>query len=142
MTDGNVVDYDVVKADILADCLKFGSVKEIAYDPWNATQIALQLQAEGATVIEFGQGFRSMSEPTKELEKLVQAGGLAHGGHPVLRWMAGNATVETDAAGNLKPSKKKSTERIDGVVGLVMGLGRAIANPPDGEQWDGKVEVI
>ncbi len=124
-TDGNVVDYDVVKAAVAEACVKY-QVREIAYDPWSATQIALQLQSEGATMVEFGQGFRSMSEPTKELEKLVLAGAVAHGGHPVLRWMANNTSVETDPAGNLKPSKKKSTDRIDGIVATVMALGRAI----------------
>ena len=127
MTDGNVVDYEVVKADILADAKRY-VIRDIAYDTWNATQIALQLQAEGASVIEFGQGFRSMSEPTKELEKLILAGKLAHGGNPVLRWMANNVSVEQDAAGNLKPSKKKSTERIDGIVAMIMALGRAMVS--------------
>jgi phage terminase large subunit-like protein len=130
LTDGNVIDYDIIKASILEDGRKF-EVREIAYDPWNATQIALQLQAEGATAIEFGQGYRSMSEPTKELEKLVLAGAMAHGGNPVLRWMASNVSVEQDPAGNLKPSKKKSTERIDGIVALVMALGRAMVNPAE-----------
>lgn len=126
-TDGNVVNYDAIKAGILADGKKF-EIREIAYDPWNATQIALQLQADGLPVVEFGQGFRSMSEPTKELEKLVISSLIAHGGHPVLRWMAGNVATEMDPAGNIKPSKRKSTERIDGIVMLIMALGRALAN--------------
>jgi phage terminase large subunit-like protein len=67
-----------------------------------------------------------MSAPTKELEKLVMGRQLFHGGNPVLRWMAGNVTVERDAAGNIKPSKKKSTERVDGIVALAMALGRAM----------------
>jgi phage terminase large subunit-like protein len=137
LTEGNVVDYDVVKAQIAADAKTF-DLQEVAYDPWNATQIALQLQADGATVVEFGQGYRSMSEPTKELEKLVTSGRLAHAGNPVLRWMAGNAAVESDPAGNLKPSKKKSTERIDGVVALVMGLGRAIMKPDETSVYESR----
>lgn len=131
LTEGNVVDYAFVVAQVRADARAFG-VRSIAYDPWSATQIALQLQDDGATMVEFGQGFKSMSEPTKELEKLVVSGGLAHGGNAVLRWMASNVSVEEDAAGNKKPSKKKSTERIDGIVGLVMGLGLALVNPSDG----------
>jgi phage terminase large subunit-like protein len=130
-TPGNVVDYDFIKASVLEDGTRFG-IKEIAYDPWAATQIALQLQAEGATVIEFGQGYKSMSEPSKELEKLVQSETLAHGAHPVLKWMASNTTVESDAAGNIKPSKGRSTEKIDGIVSLVMAIGRAICNPDEG----------
>ncbi len=71
-----------------------------------------------------------MTAPTKELEKLVVSCKLRHGGHPVLRWMASNVAVELDAAGNLKPSKKKSTERIDGIVAAIMALGRALSQPP------------
>ncbi len=67
-----------------------------------------------------------MTSPTKEWEKLVVSGKLRHGGNPVLRWMASNVAVEIDAAGNLRPSKKKSTERIDGIVAGVMALGRAL----------------
>lgn len=131
LTPGNVVDYDFIKQQVSEDAKRF-DVREVAYDPWNATQIALQLQDSGATVVEFGQGFRSMSEPTKELEKLVLSGGIAHGGNPVLRWMASNVSIEADAAGNIKPSKKKSTDRIDGIVTLCMALGRAIATPGGG----------
>ncbi len=70
-----------------------------------------------------------MSGPTKELEKLVVSGKLRHENNPVLRWMASNVSLETDAAGNLKPSKKKSTERIDGIVATIMALGRAMQQP-------------
>jgi phage terminase large subunit-like protein len=101
-------------------------VKEIAYDPWNATHIALRLQDEGARMIEFRQGFRSMAAPTRELEKLIVSRKLAHGGNPVTRWMAANVAVAQDPAGNLKPAKDKSTERIDGIVALIMALGRAM----------------
>lgn len=132
LTPGDVVDYDFVKQSLLDDARKF-DLKEIAYDPWNATQIAIQLQDSGATVVEFRQGYASMSEPTKELEKLIVSRKVAHGGHPVLRWMASHVAVEMDAAGNVKLSKKKSTERIDGLVATVMGLGRALAAPPEVE---------
>ena len=71
-------------------------------------------------------GFRDVTSPTKEWEKLVVSAKLRHGGHPVLRWMASNVAVEIDAAGNLKPSKKKGTERIDGIVAGIMALGRAL----------------
>ena len=101
-------------------------VKEIAYDPWNATHIALRLQDEGATMVEFRQGFRSMAAPTRELEKLIVSKKLAHGGNPVTRWMAANVAVAQDPAGNLKPAKDKSTERIDGIVATIMAIGRAI----------------
>jgi phage terminase large subunit-like protein len=72
------------------------------------------------------QGFRSMAAPTRELEKLIVSRKLAHGGNPVTRWMASNVAVAQDPAGNLKPAKDKYTERIDGIVALIMALGRAI----------------
>jgi phage terminase large subunit-like protein len=77
-------------------------------------------------MIEFRQGFRSMAAPTRELEKLIVSRQLAHGGNPVTPWMAANIAVAQDLAGNLKPAKDKSTERIDGIVALVMALGRAM----------------
>jgi phage terminase large subunit-like protein len=130
-TPGNVVDYDFIKAAILDDARRF-TIRGIAYDPWNATQISLQLAADGANVMEFRQGYHSMSEPTKELEKLVLQKAIAHGGNAVLRWMAGNTAVDMDPAGNMKPSKKKSTERVDGIVATVMALGLAIGQPVEG----------
>lgn len=130
-TDGNVVNYNVIEKRILEDCARF-TVLELAYDRWNATQIITNLDDEGVNVIGFGQGFQSMSAPTKELEKLVISKELAHGGHPILRWMAGNVAVKQDPAGNLKPAKDKSTEKIDGIVALIMALGRAIVQEGEG----------
>jgi phage terminase large subunit-like protein len=129
MTPGNVVDYDVVRTRI-NELGRIFQVREIAVDPWNATQLSTQLQGDGFEVVNFGQGYKDMTSPAKELEKLVVSGRLRHGGHPVLRWMASNVAVEMDAAGNLKPSKKKSTERIDGITAAVMALGRALLQPP------------
>jgi phage terminase large subunit-like protein len=83
---------------------------------------------DGFVIEQFGQGYASMSAPAKEFEKLVIEGKLKHGGHPVLRWMAANVAIEQDAAGNIKPSKAKSTERIDGIVASVMAVGRASTN--------------
>ena len=82
----------------------------------------------GFTVVPFGQGFKDMSPPTKELRKLVIEKRIAHGGHPVLSWMMDNIFIRTDPAGNIKPDKEKSTEKIDGAVALVMALDRAIRN--------------
>ena len=90
------------------------------------------LDGAGFTVVPFGQGYASMSPPTKELLKLVLEERLAHGGHPVLRWMVDNVTVRTDPAGNIKPDKEKSTEKIDGAVALIMALDRAIRHENDG----------
>jgi phage terminase large subunit-like protein len=125
-TPGNVVNYGAIEQRILADAALF-QVREIAYDPWNATHIALRLQDEGAAMVEFRQGFRSMAAPTREVSCK-----LAHGGNPVTRWMAANVALAQDPAGNLKPAKDKSTERIDGIVALIMALGRAMlpGEPP------------
>lgn len=122
-TPGAVIDYDFIRAKIHELAEQY-QIKEIAIDRWNAAQLSTQLTGDGFEMVGFGQGFASMSSPTKELEKLILAGGLNHGNNPVLRWMASNVATEQDAAGNLKPSKKKSTERIDGIVGAIMAIGR------------------
>jgi phage terminase large subunit-like protein len=137
LTEGNVVDYDVIRADI-GDLMKRYNIREIAVDRWNATQLTTQLMGDGIEMVMFGQGFASMTGPTKDLLKLVTAGTLRHGGHPVLRWMAANLATESDAAGNLKPSKKKSTERIDGCVAVIMGLGRAALRGEPGSVYDSR----
>jgi phage terminase large subunit-like protein len=124
-TEGTVVDYAAIEERIRADSALF-QVREIAYDPWNATHIALRLQEEGAAMVELRQGFRSMAAPTRELEKLIVSQKLAHGGNPATRWMASNAAVAQDPAGNLRPAKDKSTERIDGIVAMIMAIGRAM----------------
>jgi len=104
------------------------NIREIAFDRWGAVQMVQNLEGLGFTVVPFGQGFKDMSPPTKELMKLTLEGKLAHGGHPVLRWMMDNIFVRTDPAGNIKPDKEKSTERIDGAVATIMALDRAIRN--------------
>lgn len=139
-TDGDVIDYDVVRADILRLAEKY-QIQEIAYDPWNASQIVTQLQSDGATMIPYRQGFASMAAPTKELFKLVAAGELRHAGHPVLRWMASNLAVKQDPAGNQKPNKATSGDRIDGIVALCMALGRAILTQ-DGSVYDTRGALI
>ncbi len=126
LTDGNVVDYDRIRTTFGELNTKY-NIKQIAIDRWCATHLITQLQGDGFDVVPFGQGYASMSAPTKEFEKLVLGGQLSHGGNPVLRAMASNVTVEQDAAGNLKPSKAKSTERIDGIVASIMALGVSMA---------------
>jgi phage terminase large subunit-like protein len=124
-TEGNVVDYDIIRSRINELNQRY-HIREIAIDRWNSTQLQTQLQGDGLTVVQFGQGFASMTGPSKELEKLVLGKRIQHGENPVLRWMVSNVAVRQDAAGNLKPDKEKSTEKIDGVVALIMGLGRAL----------------
>jgi phage terminase large subunit-like protein len=135
-SEGNVVDYDAIREKLRGLAEEF-EVREVAIDRWNSTQLQTQLMGDGFTVVPFGQGFASMTAPTKELERLLLEGKLRHGGQPVLRWMAANVAVDQDAAGNLKPSKARSTERIDGIVALVMALGRAMLQPPKEEETAG-----
>lgn len=123
-TAGNVTDYDFVKEQVFRDAERF-QVQGLAFDRWNASQLSIQLQNEGLPIVAFGQGFASMAAPTKELERLVMGHAIDHGHHPVLAWMASNAAVQGDAAGNIKPAKDKSTEKIDGIVSLIMALGLA-----------------
>ncbi len=127
-TPGNVIDYSSIRARLKALGGQY-RVRELAYDRWGATQLAQEFQEDGLTVVPTGQGYASMSAPTKELMNLVLGKRLVHGGHPVLRWMADNMVVKTDPAGNIKPDKAKSTEKIDGMVALIMALDRAIRNP-------------
>jgi phage terminase large subunit-like protein len=123
-TPGNVVDYAWIEKDIL-EFAERHKVEEIAYDQWNATEIIQRLTDAGLVMVPTRQGFASMSGPMKQTEALVYAGKLHHGGNPVLRWMADNVQASVDPAGNLKPDKGKSRERIDGIVALIMAIGRA-----------------
>lgn len=136
-TDGNVTDYDVIRRDIVELSKKY-NIRQIGIDRWNATQLATQLQGEGLNVVGFGQGYGSMSSPSRQLENAVLSERLRHASHPVLSWMAANVAIQSDHQGNIKPSKAKSTERIDGIVSLIMGLGlHATATAPAPEQsWD------
>jgi phage terminase large subunit-like protein len=124
-TPGNVIDYKSIRQRII-DLGESKQIIEIAYDRWNASQLVQDLVDDGATMVPFGQGFVSMSGPTKELLTLVLSHRIRHNGNPVLRWMSDNMVVRKDPAGNLKPDKEKSTEKIDGMVALIMALDRAI----------------
>jgi phage terminase large subunit-like protein len=134
-TPGNVTDYDYIKDQILADCDRF-DVQSIGIDRWNSTQLTNQLLAEEVPVVKIGQGFVSMNDPMKEMQRLVKKGTRAaprlhHGGNPVMTWMVDNLAVATDPAGNVKPDKANSGDKIDGVSALANALSEAL-NP--GEQ--------
>lgn len=122
VTPGNVIDYDFVKADILRIVADY-DLRTSAYDRWNSSQTIIDLQNEGMECNPFGQGYGSMSAPTKEFEKLVLTEKIEHFGNPVLRWMLSSTVVKTDPAGNIKPDKEKSTQKIDGIVAAIMALG-------------------
>lgn len=124
-TEGNVVHYGYIEKFIEQLGERF-NIREIAFDRWGAVQMVQNLEGMEFTVVPFGQGFKDMSPPTKELMKLTLEQKLAHGGHPVLRWMMDNIFIRTDPAGNIKADKEKSTEKIDGAIATIIGLDRAI----------------
>ncbi len=136
-TEGNVVHYGFIEA-FIEQLGTMYNIREIAFDRWGAIQMVQNLEGMGFTVVAFGQGFKDMSPPTKEMMKLALEERIAHGGNPVLRWMMDNISVRTDPAGNVKPDKEKSTERIDGAVAAIMALDRAIrcGSEPQGSIYD------
>ena len=138
MTDGNVTDFEVVRRDIVNLASKY-RIRGIGLDPWGSAHLGQQLQGDGLPMQDFRQGYGSLSGPSKQLENFVVSGKLLHGGHAVLSWQASNVAIQQDsAAGNIKPSKAKSTERIDGIVSLVMAIGlwQTSTAPPPEQNWD------
>lgn len=131
-TPGNVIDFDFILAALDEDAQRY-DIQEIAFDRWGAAQIQTKLQEKGGEdwLVQFGQGFASMSPPMKELERLVLDEKLAHGNNPVSNWMIGNLVAREDPAGNIKPDKEKSIEKIDGIVMLIMALDRATRHQPE-----------
>ncbi len=141
-TEGNVVDYDHIEKTILELYTKY-HILEIAVDRWNATMLVEHLQNEGLTPFFFGQGFKDMSPATKEFYKLLMEGKIQHGGNPVLKWMSGNVVVETDAAENIKCTKAKSPEKIDGIIASIMAIDRAVRNQGEsGSVYDDRGIIV
>lgn len=132
VTEGNIVDYRKIRADI-EKIAEFYNIREIAYDRYNATETILELMDDGLTMVPFGQGYRDMSPPTKDIETKIIAHKIIHNGNPVLRWNFSNVVVKTDEAGNIKPDKNKSVEKIDGAVAAIMAYGRASVSRDDSE---------
>lgn len=130
-TEGNVIHYGFIEK-FIEHLGETYNIREIAYDRWNATQMVQNLEDMGFTMVPFGQGFKDMSPPSKELFKLLMEGNIIHGGNPVLKWMAGNVAMRQDPAGNIKPDKEKSVEKIDGIVASIMALDRCIRNGTGG----------
>ena len=140
-TEGNVVHYGFIEQFICELGEKF-HICEIAYDRWNASMMVQALEDDGFTMVPFGQGYRDMSNPTKDLMRLVLEKSLMHNGHPVLRWNIDNVYVRTDPAGNIKMDKEHSTEKIDGGVALVMALDRALKNQNSGSVYDNRGFIV
>ncbi|MEK7180393.1 MAG: terminase TerL endonuclease subunit, partial [Patescibacteria group bacterium] len=137
-TEGNVIDFAVILRDVFA-CRDKTPIRELAFDRWGAQKIMTDL-AEGLgsdVLVQFGQGYASMSPPMKELHRLLLSRKIAHGGNPVLRWMADNVMAVTDPAGNIKPDKGKSREKIDGIVALIMAIARLSLAPEGAYEQEG-----
>lgn len=143
-TEGNVVHYGFIEA-FIEELGTLYNIREIAYDRWGATQMVQNLEGLGFVIVPFGQGYKDMSPPTKELMRLTLDGKIAHGGNPVLRWMMDNIHIRTDPAGNIKPDKERSTEKIDGAVATIMALDRALrggSNNTGQSVYDGRGLLI
>jgi phage terminase large subunit-like protein len=143
-TPGNVIDYDWIIHQIDEDAQRY-DIREVAFDRWGAAKIQTTLMDMGGDdwLVQFGQGYRSMSPAMKETEKLILAEQLAHGNNPVLNWMASNLVVREDPAGNIKPDKEKSKEKIDGMVAMVMAIDRASRHQDTGSIYEerGMLEI-
>lgn len=139
ISPGNTVDYNTIRRKISGNyfldgkllydednlCKKY-NLKGIAYDRWNSLSLIRDLTGDGVVCDPYGQGFASLSFPSKSLERMALEGKLFHGGDELLRWMMSNVTLQVDAAGNIKPDKGKSGDKIDGVVALVMAIGEML----------------
>ena len=134
-TEGNVIHYDFIEK-FIEDLGTQYHILEIAFDRWGAVQMTQDLEGMGFTVVPFGQGYKDMSPPTKEFYKLLMEGRIIHGGNPIMRWMSGNVVVDTDPAGNIKCTKAKSPEKIDGIVAAIMALDRCIRHENAGSVYD------
>lgn len=129
-TPGNVIDFDVIEKDLIEIRSRF-EIIEVPYDPFQATQFAVHMMSEGFPMVEFGATVRNFSEPMKQLEALVYSGKLHHDGDPVLAWMISNVVCHLDAKDNIYPRKERTENKIDGVVALIMALGRSMARGDD-----------
>lgn len=132
LTPGNVIDYEWIKNDV-RHFLKTLPVREIAFDRWNSSQLVNDLMDEGAPMVAFGQGYASMNAPMKELERRYLTGEIQHSDDPVLNFAMSNVVADQDPAGNIKPAKNKSSEKIDPAVALIMAVGRAMVHESDAE---------
>lgn len=149
LTEGNVVDYSAVRADIAAETKRLGcTVVEVGFDPWNAAETVQEMEKKDRyTMVPIRQGYGSLSAPSKELERLVMGSTpavplLRHGGNPILRWMADCVEVTQDPAGNIKPVKpdrRHAAQRIDGIAALVNSIARAYLRPPKRRRASGDI---
>tara|TARA_Y100000593_G_C4303352_1_gene334490 strand:- start:1455 stop:2516 length:1062 start_codon:yes stop_codon:yes gene_type:complete len=140
-TEGDVADYNFIKAKINELSKKY-RIQSIAYDRWNASQLVIDLVNDGANMTPFGQGFVSMSAPTKELEKLIIGKQVNHTNNPAMNFMISNVAIQEDPAGNIKIAKNKSKEKVDGVVAMVMALGEYMTGDDVDSVYDNRGLLI
>ncbi len=126
-TPGNVTDYAMIQERIIEEIARRFNVKQVAFDPYGATEMVTKLMEHSIEMVEFRQTIQHFNEPTQKLEALITGRKIAHGGHPVLRAHAQAVTVKTDLNENIRPVKDRTTGRIDGIVALIMALGRCVA---------------
>lgn len=140
-TPGDVLDFQRIEDDLIEDSSQY-QVAEIAYDPWQATQLAQRLQSQGANVIEYRNTVGTFSAPMKELDALVRSGRFHHDGDPVLAWMISNVVCHTDQKDNIYPRKERPENKIDGVVAAIMAIGRCMAAQEESPYSDGRGLLI
>jgi phage terminase large subunit-like protein len=126
LTPGDVIDYEFIRAEVNALAKRF-KLQELAFDPWGATDLSNRLLGDGIQMVECRQGYKTLSEPSKDFEARVMSRKVRHASNPILRFCVSNAVVTRDAAGNIKPDKEKASDRIDGVVSSVMAMSRMIS---------------
>jgi len=144
ITDGNVTDYASIRRQVSgvhyvdgvqnidSNCLMMTeNLQKIAFDRYNSTQIAINLVDDGVPLVPFGQGFVSMSAPSKQFELLCRQGKIYHDGDPILRWALSNVAIRTDPAGNIKVDKERSDGKIDPIVAAIMAIGEHMKAKPD-----------
>ena len=141
VTPGDVTDFDQIELDLETDMSQF-EIEEVAFDPWQATQLASHMIDKGAPMVELRQTVQNMSEPMKQLEALVLQGKLVHDGNPVLAWMISNVVCHRDVKDNIYPRKERNENKIDGAVALIMALSRSIYSNPDTVVFGSDYELV
>jgi phage terminase large subunit-like protein len=137
VNDGAILDYGMIEQDVVKISNDY-NLKEIVLDPWNAVYLATRLEEQGFKVEFWRQGYPSLNAPTKFINELIASRGIEHDSNPILRWMASNIAIEQDPAGNIKPSKRKSKEKIDGIVAIINALGRAMKAKDNSSVYENK----
>ena len=141
VTGGAMTDFSRIEEDIREDLSRF-DVQAIAYDPWQATQLAMNLSDDGAPMVEYRNTVQNLSEPMKWLEALVQDARLEHDDNPAMNWMMGNVVAKVDAKDNIFPRKERYEQKIDGPVALIYALAMCLSEREDSGSFDDFISDI